>query len=80
MITFTQDTSIYVWQGYLYAILLLLVAVVQSVFLQQYFQRCFVLGMKVRTALMAAVYKKVPPVIFHHSFNVHYLPPPPFST
>ncbi|XP_012683657.2 ATP-binding cassette sub-family C member 2 [Clupea harengus] len=58
MITFTQDTSIYVWQGYLYAILLLLVAVVQSVFLQQYFQRCFVLGMKVRTALMAAVYKK----------------------
>uniref|UniRef100_A0A8C2I0L7 Uncharacterized protein n=1 Tax=Cyprinus carpio TaxID=7962 RepID=A0A8C2I0L7_CYPCA len=29
-----------------------------SVFLQQYFQRCFILGMKVRTALMAAVYKK----------------------
>ncbi|KAL2082928.1 hypothetical protein ACEWY4_020701 [Coilia grayii] len=58
MITFTQDTSIYAWKGYVYATLLLLVAVVQSVFLQQYFQRCFVLGMKVRTALMAAVYRK----------------------
>ncbi|XP_062374958.1 canalicular multispecific organic anion transporter 1 [Sardina pilchardus] len=58
MITFTQDKSIYTWYGYLYAILLLVVAAVQSIFLQQYFQRCFVLGMKVRTALMAGVYKK----------------------
>uniref|UniRef100_A0A4W5KGH1 ABC-type glutathione-S-conjugate transporter n=1 Tax=Hucho hucho TaxID=62062 RepID=A0A4W5KGH1_9TELE len=44
--------------GYMYAVLLILVAVFQSLFLQQYFQRCFVLGMKVRTAIMAAVYKK----------------------
>lgn len=59
MISFTQDKSLYVWQGYLYAVLLFLVAILQSLFLQQYFQRCFVLGMKVRTAIMAAVYKKV---------------------
>lgn len=58
MISFTRDSSVYLWEGYMYAILLLLVAIVQSLFLQQYFQRCFVLGMKVRTALMAAVYKK----------------------
>ncbi|KAK7930845.1 hypothetical protein WMY93_007240 [Mugilogobius chulae] len=58
MIGFTQDKSRPVWEGYLYAILLLIVALFQSVFLQQYFQRCFVLGMKVRTAIMAAVYKK----------------------
>ncbi|KAM3862958.1 ATP-binding cassette sub-family C member 2 [Diretmus argenteus] len=58
MVSFTQDKSIYVWKGYLYAVLLLLVAIVQSLFLQQYFQRCFVLGMKVRTAITAAVYKK----------------------
>ncbi|KAM8738721.1 ATP-binding cassette sub-family C member 2 isoform 1-T2 [Acanthopagrus schlegelii] len=58
MISFTQDKSSYAWEGYLYAVLLLLVAVLQSLLLQQYFQRCFVLGMKVRTALMAAVYKK----------------------
>ncbi|XP_038593401.1 canalicular multispecific organic anion transporter 1 [Micropterus salmoides] len=58
MISYTQDTSRYTWEGYLYAVLLLVVAILQSLFLQQYFQRCFVLGMKVRTAIMAAVYKK----------------------
>lgn len=59
MISFTEDKSSFAWEGYMYAVLLFLVAVLQSLFLQQYFQRCFVLGMKVRTALMAAVYKKV---------------------
>ncbi|XP_041645026.1 canalicular multispecific organic anion transporter 1 [Cheilinus undulatus] len=58
MISFTQDKARYTWEGYLYAVLLLVVAILQSLFLQQYFQRCFVLGMKVRTAIMAAVYKK----------------------
>lgn len=60
MISFSQDSSIYMWWGYLYAVLLLVVAILQSLFLQQYFQRCFLLGMRVRTAIMAAVYKKVP--------------------
>ncbi|MCI4394913.1 hypothetical protein PGIGA_G00174300 [Pangasianodon gigas] len=58
MISFTQDKSIYTWWGYLYAVLLLVVAILQSLFLQQYFQRCFALGMQVRTAIMAVVYKK----------------------
>ncbi|KAM6997810.1 ATP-binding cassette sub-family C member 2 isoform 2-T2 [Tautogolabrus adspersus] len=58
MISFTHDHSRYTWEGYMYAVLLLVVAILQSLFLQQYFQRCFVLGMKVRTAIMAAVYKK----------------------
>ncbi|XP_077093647.1 ATP-binding cassette sub-family C member 2-like [Siphateles boraxobius] len=58
MIAFVQDKSSHAWSGYLYAVLPLLVAFLQSVILQQYFQRCFVLGMKVRTAIMAAIYKK----------------------
>nr|XP_046256958.1 canalicular multispecific organic anion transporter 1 isoform X2 [Scatophagus argus] len=58
MISFTADKNAYVWQGYVYAVLLLVVAVLQSLTLQQYFQRCFVLGLKVRTAIMAVVYKK----------------------
>uniref|UniRef100_A0A3B3S3B1 ATP binding cassette subfamily C member 2 n=1 Tax=Paramormyrops kingsleyae TaxID=1676925 RepID=A0A3B3S3B1_9TELE len=58
MISFSQDSFIYTWWGYLYAVLLVVVAMLQSLFLQQYFQRCFLLGMKVRTAIMAAVYKK----------------------
>ncbi|KAG8000099.1 Canalicular multispecific organic anion transporter 1 [Nibea albiflora] len=58
MISFTQDKDSYAWEGYLYAVLLLVVTIFQSLLLQQYFQRCFVLGMKVRTAIMATVYKK----------------------
>lgn len=59
MISFTQDSSRFAWEGYLYAVLLLVVAILQSLFLQQYFHQCFVLGMKVRTVLIASVYKKV---------------------
>uniref|UniRef100_A0A8C5FP11 ABC-type glutathione-S-conjugate transporter n=1 Tax=Gadus morhua TaxID=8049 RepID=A0A8C5FP11_GADMO len=58
MISFTKNEEAPDWHGYMYSVLLVLVAVLQSVFLQQYFQRCFVLGMKVRTSIMAAVYKK----------------------
>uniref|UniRef100_A0A3B3Y9E1 ABC-type glutathione-S-conjugate transporter n=1 Tax=Poecilia mexicana TaxID=48701 RepID=A0A3B3Y9E1_9TELE len=58
MISFTQDKSSYAWEGYFYAVLLLVVALLQSLVLQQFVRRCFVLGMKVRAALMAAVYKK----------------------
>ncbi|KAI4891881.1 hypothetical protein NFI96_005424 [Prochilodus magdalenae] len=53
-----QNQTVYAWHGYGYAVLLVIVTFLQSVFLQQYFQRCFVLGMKVRTAIMAVVYKK----------------------
>ncbi|XP_069756348.1 ATP-binding cassette sub-family C member 2 isoform X2 [Narcine bancroftii] len=58
MVSFTEDPSIYTWKGYLYAVLLFLLAFIQSVLLQQYFQCCFLLGMRVRTAITAAVYKK----------------------
>uniref|UniRef100_A0A452GXK5 ATP binding cassette subfamily C member 2 n=1 Tax=Gopherus agassizii TaxID=38772 RepID=A0A452GXK5_9SAUR len=58
LISFVADPTAYAWQGYLYALLLFVTALVQSLCLQQYFQLCFVLGMSLRTALMAAVYKK----------------------
>ncbi|XP_028651533.1 canalicular multispecific organic anion transporter 1 [Erpetoichthys calabaricus] len=58
MVSFTEDKSVFEWKGYMYAILLFVVALIQSMLLQQYFQRCFLLGMKVRTAIMAAVYNK----------------------
>lgn len=59
LIAFANDREIYLWTGYLYSILLFVVALVQSVCLQYYFQLCFMLGMKVRTTIMASVYKKV---------------------
>ncbi|XP_061492311.1 ATP-binding cassette sub-family C member 2 isoform X2 [Rhineura floridana] len=58
MISFVSDPNAYLWHGYLYAALLFVIALIQSVCLQQYFQLCFELGMLVRTALMAAIYKK----------------------
>ena len=59
MINFTKSSSEPGWRGYFYAVLLLLVGLVQSLFLQQYFHHCLVVGMRMRTAVIAAVYNKV---------------------
>ena len=59
MINFTEDESEPEWKGYLYAVLLFLAAVVQSLLLHQYFHRGFLVGMRVRTAVVSAVYNKV---------------------
>ncbi|KAB0390270.1 hypothetical protein E2I00_014382, partial [Balaenoptera physalus] len=59
LISFANDRDIYLWTGYLYSILFFAVALIQSVCLQYYFKLCFMLGMKVRTTIMASVYKKV---------------------
>ncbi|KGL76195.1 Canalicular multispecific organic anion transporter 1, partial [Tinamus guttatus] len=58
LISFVSDPDAFAWQGYLYTILLFLVAVVQSICLQQHFHLCFQLGTFVRASLMAAIYKK----------------------
>ena len=59
MIHFTQDETVPDWRGYVYAILLFVAALLQSLFLNQYFHRCFMMGMDIRTATIAAVYSKV---------------------
>ncbi|XP_064405659.1 multidrug resistance-associated protein 1-like [Halichondria panicea] len=58
MINFTSDTKEASWHGYLYAVLLFLTAVVQSLLLHQYFHRVFRMGMRIRTAIITAVYDK----------------------
>uniref|UniRef100_A0A8D0F2B5 Canalicular multispecific organic anion transporter 1 n=1 Tax=Strix occidentalis caurina TaxID=311401 RepID=A0A8D0F2B5_STROC len=58
LIAFVSDEASFAWQGYLYAILLFLTALIQSLCLQQYFSLCFQLGIKVRASLIAAIYKK----------------------
>ena len=59
MIQFTKDETQPDWHGYVYTALLFVTALVQSLFLHQYFHRAFVVGMRVRTAVIAAVYNKV---------------------
>lgn len=46
------------WKGYFYAVLLLLTAVFQTLILSQYFHRMFLVGLRMRTALIAAIYRK----------------------
>ncbi|XP_069851649.1 ATP-binding cassette sub-family C member 2 [Dipodomys merriami] len=58
LITFVSDKDTYPWVGYLCAILLFAVTLIQTFCLQYYFQLCFILGMNVRTTIMASVYKK----------------------
>ncbi|XP_058043060.1 ATP-binding cassette sub-family C member 2 isoform X2 [Ahaetulla prasina] len=58
IINFASDPKAYLWQGFVFAVLLFVTALVQSLCLQQYFQLCFEFGMNLRTSLMAAIYKK----------------------
>ncbi|GAB1302447.1 ATP-binding cassette sub-family C member 2 [Apodemus speciosus] len=58
LIGFVRDPNTYAWVGYISAILMFLVTLIQSFCLQSYFQSCFVLGMNVRTTIIASVYKK----------------------
>ena len=44
--------------GYFYAIMILAVTMFQTVLLSQYFERMFIVGMNLRTALISAIYRK----------------------
>ncbi|XP_049764041.1 multidrug resistance-associated protein 1 isoform X1 [Schistocerca cancellata] len=46
------------WKGYTYAGLMFATAAVQTLVLAQYFHRMFIVGLRVRTAVIAAVYRK----------------------
>ncbi|XP_037660286.1 canalicular multispecific organic anion transporter 1 isoform X2 [Choloepus didactylus] len=58
LISFASDPEAYAWPGYLYSVFFFVVAVIQSACLQWYFQLCFMLGVSVRTIIMASVYRK----------------------
>ncbi|XP_059617015.1 multidrug resistance-associated protein 1 isoform X2 [Phlebotomus argentipes] len=46
------------WKGIFYALLLFIVAGMQTLFLAQYFNRMFFVGLRIRTALISAIYRK----------------------
>ncbi|XP_048480556.1 multidrug resistance-associated protein 1 isoform X3 [Plutella xylostella] len=47
-----------IWKGYFYAVLLLGCATVQTMLLAHYFTRMYLVGMRIRTALTSAIYRK----------------------
>lgn len=61
LLIFVNDKQAPDWQGYFYTVLLFLSACLQTVVLHQYFYICFVSGMRVKTAVIGAVYRKVGP-------------------
>ncbi|XP_038135917.1 multidrug resistance-associated protein 1-like, partial [Cyprinodon tularosa] len=58
LIRFVNDSSAPSWQGFFYTALLFICTCVQSLILQRYFHVCFVSGMRLRTAIIGAVYRK----------------------
>lgn len=59
LIAFTSDPNAPVWQGYALAVALFAVAFVQSLFLHQYFNVAYVSGMRLRSAIVSSIYRKV---------------------
>uniref|UniRef100_A0A672QTB7 Multidrug resistance-associated protein 1 n=1 Tax=Sinocyclocheilus grahami TaxID=75366 RepID=A0A672QTB7_SINGR len=58
LIQFVNDSSAPTWHGYFYTTLLFVCTCVQTLILQKYFHVCFVTGMRLRTAIVGAVYRK----------------------
>jgi len=58
LITFTEDKSAEMWKGYLFAILFFVSAALNSFFFHQLFHIGMTLGMRVKAAVIAAVYEK----------------------
>ncbi|KAJ2942610.1 hypothetical protein O0L34_g2077 [Tuta absoluta] len=52
------ETKEPIWKGYLYAVALLACASVQTMLLAHYFTRMYLVGMRIRTALTSAIYRK----------------------
>ena len=69
MIRFTQDETQPDWHGYFYTVLFFLNALVLSLLKHQYFNYVNIVGMRIKTAVIAAVYNKV----FHYTDSIPYL-------
>ena len=63
LINFSSDKSQPLWLGLTFTALLFILAVVRSLLLQQYFHRCFTAGMRLKTAVTWAVYRKVKNIV-----------------
>ncbi len=53
-----QGPSASMWKGVFFCLMLLLVTGTQTLLLSQYFYKMYLVGMRVRSALTAAIYRK----------------------
>ncbi|XP_060548899.1 ATP-binding cassette sub-family C member 6 [Pantherophis guttatus] len=56
---FINDQEAPVWIGYFYAAAMFLLACLQTLFEQRYMYMCFILGMRLKTAITGLVYRKI---------------------
>ena len=54
-----RNSKLAVWKGYIFAVAMFLTATIQSFVLQYYFHHCYLLGMKLKTAMLGLIYEKV---------------------
>ena len=66
MIKFTEDETQPDFYGYLYAVLLFVVELLKSLLVNQFVILSKVVGMRIRAAIITAVYKKVCHIIDNH--------------
>lgn len=59
VIQYVKDPTQPAWRGYMYGLLMFLTAVVQLLFLHQYFYKTALVGMRLRSTICASVYNKV---------------------
>ncbi|XP_055755329.1 ATP-binding cassette sub-family C member 3-like [Salvelinus fontinalis] len=58
LISFTKQKDAPTWWGYALAFLMFFTAFLQTLILHQHFQYCFVTGMRLRTSIIGAIYRK----------------------
>ncbi|XP_027033322.1 ATP-binding cassette sub-family C member 3 isoform X2 [Tachysurus fulvidraco] len=58
LIGFTEKKNVPSWWGFALAFLMFGCALLQTLILHQHFQYCFVTGMRLRTAIIGAIYRK----------------------
>lgn len=59
LLGFVRDRDAAMWKGFLFAALLFLLSCLQSLLQHQYLYRCFTVGMRLKTAVMGLIYRKV---------------------
>ena len=59
LILFISDRDAPMYQGYVIAVSMYAVSILQSICLQQYYFTCYVVGMRIRTSLITVIYDKV---------------------
>lgn len=58
LISYVGDPTEEAWKGFFYVGILFVTSIIQTVFLAQYFHKVFVLGMRIKSSVTSAIYRK----------------------